>query len=157
MTIQPSIVIPGTGITNAVSKWLCAASLAGLLLIAVVYAHRSGGTSLLAAGLGVFFGSMLIYAASLRVELTGDEISYQHLFRRRRSLRLDQIRSARGTWRSSRGGKGFASYIVVEPMDAASPFMKIRMDFFSHADVQTIRNFFGDKLKRHGKIGRGHR
>jgi hypothetical protein len=29
--------------------------------------------------------------------------------------------------------------------------MKIRMDFFSHADVQTIRNFFGDKLKRYGK------
>jgi len=28
------------------------------------------------------------------------------------------------------------------------------MDFFSHADVQTIRNFFGDKLKRYGQKNR---
>jgi len=32
--------------------------------------------------------------------------------------------------------------------------MKIRKDFFSHADVQTISNFFGDRLKRYGKKNR---
>jgi hypothetical protein len=41
--------------------------------------------------------------------------------------------------------------LIIEPMDAGTPSMKMRMDFFSHADVQTIRNFFGDKLKRYSK------
>jgi hypothetical protein len=40
---------------------------------------------------------------------------------------------------------------VIESIDPQTPPMKIRMDFFSHADVQTIRNFFGDRLKRYGK------
>jgi hypothetical protein len=56
---------------------------------------------------------------------------------------------ARGIMRSGKGGA--FSYLVIEPIDPQTPPMTIRMDFFSHADVQTIRNFFGDKLKRYGK------
>ena len=105
--------------------------------------------ALLAAWMAALFGSMLLFTATQRVELNGDEISCQNLLERRRSLRLDQIRSARGIIRSGKGGA--FSYLVIEPIDPEMPPMKIRMDFFSHADVQTSRNFFGDKLKRYGK------
>jgi hypothetical protein len=149
MSTQQPIVIRGSGTTNAVTTWICAASVAGLLLTAAIGFHRSGGMALLAAWLAALFGSMLLYTATQRVELNGDEISYQNLLKRRRSLRLDQISSARGTVRSGKGGP--FSYLVIEPIDPQTPPMKIRMDFFSHADVQIIRNFFGDKLKRYGK------
>ena len=149
MPSQQPIVIRGSGTTNTVSTWICSASVAGFLLIAALNAERTGGKSLLAAGVAAFFGCMLLYTATLRVELKDGEISYEHFFKRRRSLRLDQIRSVRGTWRSSKGG--VASYLVIEPMDPRTPSMKMRMDFFSHADAQTIRNYFGDKLKRYAK------
>jgi hypothetical protein len=149
MPTQQPIVIRGNGTTNAVTTWICAASVAGLLLTAAIGFHRSGGMALLAAWLAALFGSMLLFTATQRVELNGDEISYQNLLKRRRSLRLDQISSARGTVRSGKGGP--FSYLVIEPIDPQTPPMTIRMDFFSHADVQTIRNFFGDKLKRYGK------
>jgi len=149
MPAQQPIVIRGGGKTSTVTRWFCTASIAGFLLIAAVTAYRSGGMALFPAGMAAFFGAMLLYAATLRVELKGDEISYEHIFKRRRSLRLDQIRSARGTMRSTKGGP--ISYLVVEPVDPETPSMKMRMDFFSHADVQTIRNFFGDKLKRYAK------
>jgi hypothetical protein len=150
MPSQQPIVIRGSGTTNTVSTWICSASVAGFLLIAALNAERTGGKSLLAAGVAAFFGCMLLYTATLRVELKDGEISYEHFFKRRRSLRLDQIRSAKGIIRASRGGKG-ASYLVIEPVDPQTPSMKMRMDFFSHADVQTIRNYLGDKLKRYGK------
>jgi hypothetical protein len=150
MSPQQPIVIRGSGTTNTVTTWICAASVAGLLLTAAISFHRSGAIALLAAWMAALFGSMLLFTATQRVELNGDEISYQNLFKRRRSLRLDQIRSAQGHYgRSTKGGS--ASYLVIEPIDPQTPPMKIRMDFFSHADVQTIRNFFGDKLKRYGK------
>jgi hypothetical protein len=149
MPTQQPIVIRGSGTTNTVSTWICTVSMAGFLLIAAINAYRSGAIAIPAAGMAAFFGAMLLYTATLRVELKGDEISYAHFFRRRRSLRLDQIRSVRGTWRSSKGG--VASYLVIEPMDPRTPSMKMRMDFFSHADAQTIRNYFGDKLKRYAK------
>jgi len=95
--------------------------------------------------MAALFGSMLLFTATQRVELNGDEISYQNLFKRRRSLRLDQIRSAQGIMGAP--PRRERSYLVIEPIDPEAPPMKIRMDFFSHADVQTIRNFFGDKLK----------
>jgi hypothetical protein len=150
MSIQQPIVIRGRGTTSTVSTWICAVSTVGFLLIAAMNAYRSGGIAIPAAGLALFFGAMLLYTSTLRVELNGDEISYEHFFRRRRSLRLDQIRSVRGVIRST--GKGGGSYsLIIEPIDIRTPVMKMRMDFFSHADVQTIRNYFGDKLKRRGK------
>src|ERR1700730_2870950 len=149
MPAQQPIVIRGGGTTRAVSTWMCTAALAGLLLLAAMHAHPAGGLPLLAAALATFSAAMLLYTAALGRELKDDEISYAHFFRRRRSLRLDQIRSVRGTWRSSKGG--VASYLVIEPMDPTTPSMKMRMDFFSHADAQTIRNYFGDKLKRYAK------
>jgi hypothetical protein len=149
MPTQQPIVIRGSGTTNAVTAWICAASVAGLLLIAAISFHRPGGMALLAAWLAAVFGSILLYRATQRVELNGDEISYQNVLKRRRSLRLAQIRSAKGTIRSGKGGA--RSYLVIEPIDPQMPPMKIRMDYFSHTDVQTIRNFFGDKLKRYGK------
>jgi hypothetical protein len=146
MSIQQPIVIRGSGTTNAVTTWICAAAVAGLLLTAAIGFHRLAP---LAAWLAALFGAMLLFTTTQRVELNGDEISYQNLFKRRRSLRLDQIRSAMGIMR---GGKARPfSYLVIEPIDPQTPPMTIRMDFFSHADVQTIRNFFGDKLKRYGK------
>jgi hypothetical protein len=148
LTAQP-LVIRGSGTTNAVSRWICTLFVAGLLLTAAISVRHSGAMALLAAGMAAFFGSMLLYAATLRVELNGDEISYGHFFKPRRSLRLDQIRSVRGSLRSHKGGA--AHYLVIEPIDPEMPTMKMRMDFFSHADVQTIRNFFGDRLKRYGK------
>jgi hypothetical protein len=48
--------------------------------------------ALLVAWLAALFGSMLLYRATQRVELNGDEISYQNLLKHRRSLRLDQVR-----------------------------------------------------------------
>jgi hypothetical protein len=147
MPTQQPVVIRGSGTTNAVSRWICAASIAGFLLIAAMTAHRSGGMALFLAGMAACFGAVLLYSASLRVELKGDEISHEHFFKRRRSLRLDQIRSARGTVRSTKGGP--VTYLIIEPMDPGTPSMKMRMDFFSHADVQTIRTFLGDKLKRY--------
>ena len=149
MSAQQPIVIRGSGTTNAVTTWICAASVAGFLLAAAVSFHRSGAIALLAAWMAVLIGSMLLMTVTQRVELNGDEISYQSLFRRRRSLRLDQIRLVRGTVRARKGGA--VSHLVIEPIDRQTPPMKIRTDFFSHADVQTIRNFFGDKLKRYGK------
>jgi hypothetical protein len=145
---QPTIIRSG-GKATAVGRWICAMSVAGFVLLAAVNAQRSGGMSLVAGAPAVFFACFLLYIATVRVELNGDEISYQHFFRRRRGLRLDQIRSARGTVRSTRGGP--ISYLVIEPIDPNTPAMKIRTDFFSHADVQAIRSFFGDKLKRHAR------
>ena len=104
MPSQQPIVIRGSGTTNTVSTWICAASVAGFLLIAALNAERSGGRSLLAAGVAAFFGCMLLYIATLRVELKDDAISYQHFFKRRRSLRLDEIRSARGIIPMALGG-----------------------------------------------------
>jgi len=149
MPTQQPIVIRGSGTTNAVTTWICAAFVAGLLLTAAISFHRSGAMALLAAWMAALFGSVLLFTATQRVELNGDEISCQNLLKRRRSLRLDQIRSAGGTIRSGKGGA--FSYLAIEPIDPEMPPMKIRMDFFSHADVQTIRNFFGEKLKRYGK------
>jgi hypothetical protein len=149
MAGQQPFVIRGSGTTNAATTWICAAAVAGLLLTAAISFHRSGAMALLAAWFAALFAFMLLLTATQRVELNGDEISYQNLFKRRRSLRLDQISSARGTIRSGKGGP--FSYLVIEPIDPQTPPIKIRMDFFSHADVQTIRNFFGDKLKRYGK------
>ena len=152
MPTQQPIVIRGSGTINAVTVWICAASVVGLLLTAAIGFHRSGAMALLAGWFAALFGSMLLFTATQRVELNGDEISYQNLLKRRRSVRLDQIRSARGIMR---GGKARPfSYLVIEPIDPQTPPMTIRMDFFSHADVQTIRNFFGDKLKRYGKKAR---
>jgi len=146
------IVIRGRGTSSRVITWVCAVFIAGLLLLAAINVRRTGGATLVAALVPAFFGAMLLYIATLRVELNGGEISFEHFFRRRRSLRLDQIRSVRGIMR---GGKARPfSYLVIEPIDPQTPPMKMRMDFFSHADVQTIRNFFGDKLKRYGKKDR---
>src|ERR1700732_1838416 len=114
MPSQQPIVIRGSGTTNTVSTWICAASVVGFLLIAALNAERSGGKSLVAAGGGALFRCMLLYTATPRGGLKDGEISYRHFFKRRRSLRLDQIRSARGIIRMSKGGKG-ASYLVIEP------------------------------------------
>jgi hypothetical protein len=150
MSIQQPIVIRGSGTTNAVITWSCAAAVAGLILTAAISFHRSVAIAALAAWMATLIGSMLLFTATQRVELNGDEISYQNLFKRRRSLRLDQIRSAQGHYgRSTKGGSAY--YLVIEPIDPQTPSMKIRMDFFSHADVKTIRDFFGEKLKRYGK------
>jgi hypothetical protein len=149
MPAQQRIVIRGKGATKNAVTWIGALSLVGFLLIAIINARRSIGMALLVAGFAAFFGAMLLYVTTLRVELNGDKISYQHFFKRRRSLRLDQIRSVRGTVRSTRGGPH--SYLVIEPVDPKAPAMRMRTDFFSHGDVQTIRNFFGEKLKRHTK------
>jgi hypothetical protein len=150
MSTQQPIVIRGSGTTNAVTNWFCAAAVAGFLLTAAISVHRSGAMVLLAAWMAAVFGFMLLFTTTQRVELNGDEISYQSLFKRRRSLRLDQIRSAQGHYgRSTKGGSPY--YLVIEPIDPEMAPMKIRMNFFSHADVQTVRNFFGDKLKRSGK------
>jgi hypothetical protein len=104
MPTQQPIVIRGSGTTNAATTWICAAAVAGLLLTAAISFHRWGGMALLAAWLAALFGCMLLFTATQRVELNGDEISYQNLLKRRRSLRLDQIRSVRGTIRSGKGG-----------------------------------------------------
>jgi hypothetical protein len=148
LTPQP-IVIRGRGTSSRIGIWVGAAFITGLLLLAAINVRRTGGATLVAAVVPAVFGGMLLYTATLRVVLSGDEISFEHFFRRRRSLRLDQIRSVRGTVRSRKGGP--FTYLVIEPIDPQTPPMKIRTDFFSHADVQTIRNFFGDKLKRYGK------
>ena len=153
MSAQQPIVLRGRGTSNRVIIWACAALVTGLLLLAAINVRRTGGASLVAALVPAFFGGMLLYIVTLRVELDGDQISFEHFFRRRRSLRLDQIRSVRGTVRATGKGGPF-TYLVIEPVDPQTPVMKMRMDFFSHADVQTIRNFFGDKLKRYGKKDR---
>jgi hypothetical protein len=152
MTTQQPIVLRGRGTSSRIGTWAGAAFVVGLLLLAAINVRRTGGATLIAAVVPVLFGGMLLYITTLRVELDGDVISFEHFFKRRRSLRLDQIRSVRGIMR---GGKArpFA-YLVIEPIDPQMPPMKIRTDFFSHADVQTIRNFFGDKLKRYGKKNR---
>ncbi len=152
MSTQQPIVLRGRGSSNRIIIWIGAALVAGLLLLAAINVRRTGGATLIAALVPAFFGGMLLYIVTLRVELDGDQISFEHFFRRRRSLRLDQIRSVRGTVRAT--SKGPFTYLVIEPIDPRTPPMKIRMDFFSHADVQTIRNFFGDKLKRYGKKNR---
>jgi hypothetical protein len=151
MSAQQPIVIRGRGTTTAVGTWLCALSLAGFLLIAAMNAHRSAGGALLAAAVAAYFGAMLLYISTLRVELNGDEVSYQHISKRRRSLRLDQISSARGVLRTSKSGRFGSHLLLIEPIDPATPVLKIRLDLFAHADVQAIRSFFGDKLKRHTK------
>ena len=153
MTSQQPIVLRGRGTSNRVIIWAWAALVVGLLLLAATNVRRTGGATLVAALVPAVFGGMLLYIVTLRVELDGDQISFEHFFRRRRSLRLDQIRSVRGTVRATSKGGPF-TYLVIEPIDPQTPPMKIRMDFFSHADVQTIRNFFGDKLKRYGKKNR---
>jgi hypothetical protein len=86
MPTQQPIVIRGSGTTNAATTWICAAAVAGLLLTAAISFHRWGGMALLAAWLAALFGCMLLFTATQRVELNGDEISYQNLLKRRRSL-----------------------------------------------------------------------
>jgi hypothetical protein len=144
------IVIRGSGTTHAISRWLCSLFVGGLLLLAAANVQRWDSAAPLLIVLAAFFAAMLLYTETLRVELNGDEISYGHFFNRRRSLRLDQIRSVRGLARSTgRGGSGH--YLLVSPIDREIAPLKMRMDFFSPADGRTIRNFFGDKLKRYGK------
>src|SRR3974390_585211 len=100
------IVIRCGGTTSTISRWLCSLFVGGFLLLAAANVQRWGGTALVTTiALAALFGAMLLYTETLRIELNGDEISYWHFFKRRRSLRLDQIRSVRGMARSTgRGG-----------------------------------------------------
>jgi|SRR6516162_9276347 hypothetical protein len=99
-------VIRGSGTSHAISRWLCSFFVGGFLLLAAVNVQRWDGATDDYAG-GALFAAMQLYTETLRVELDGDEISYWHFFKRRRSLRLDQIRSVRSLARSTgREGRG---------------------------------------------------
>src|ERR1700694_1295285 len=71
------IVIRGRGTSSRVITWVCAAFIAGLLLLAAINVRRTGGATLVAALVPAFFGAMLLYIATLRVELNGGEISFR--------------------------------------------------------------------------------
>jgi hypothetical protein len=90
---------------------------------------------------------MFIKTVTARVVLSGDKILYGGLFQRTRALRLDQVGAARGVARTGYRGI-YAHYLVIEPLDRQTPPMRIRTDFFCHADVQKMRNFLSDKLCR---------
>jgi hypothetical protein len=144
------IVIRGS-VTHAVHPWYVAgfAVLLLLLLIAMV-SDRDGKALIPSGGLLLFFGLGFLYTRTLRVELNGDEIAHGHAFKQCQSLRLEQIKSAKGIVESA--GRRFSTpCLVIEPIDPQIPMMKIRTGFFSHADVQKIRNFLGAKLKRYAK------
>jgi hypothetical protein len=144
------IVIRGS-VTHAVHPWYVAGfAVLLLLLLIVMVSDRDGKTLIPGSGLLLFFGLGFLYAETVRVELNGDEIAYGHAFKQRQSLRLEQIKSAKGVVKSA-GTRFPTPYLVIEPIDPQIPMMKIRTGFFSHADVQKIRNFLGAKLKRYTK------
>jgi hypothetical protein len=66
MPTQQPIVIRGSRTINAVTTWIFAASVAGLLLTAAIGFHN---LALLAAWFAALFGSMLLFTATQRVEL----------------------------------------------------------------------------------------
>jgi hypothetical protein len=142
-----SIVIRGSGVTHAASRWLCGGGFILLILVLAKAGWRDNTGVLAAIGLMSCLALAFIYTETLRVELDGDMIVYRHAFRERWSLRLDEIKSARGVT-SHNSHRFYKHYLLIEPVDPKIPTVKIRTDFFSHADVTTIRNFLGGKLKR---------
>jgi hypothetical protein len=142
-----AIVIRGSGVTHAASRWLCGGGFILLILVLAKAGWRDDAGALAAIGLMSCLALAFIYTETLRVELNGDEIAYRHAFRERWSLRRDEIKSARGVT-SHNSHRFYKHYLLIEPVDPKIPTIKIRTDFFSHADVNTIRNFLGGKLKR---------
>jgi len=141
------VIIRGSGSGYVVVKWTTAIVTALFLLDAAKGAHHRD-TGMVATWLvgAALFAVMFIKTVTVRVVLSGDEILYGGLFRRTRALRLDQVGAARGVARPAH--RGMAHYLVIEPLDRQTPPMRIRTDLFSHVDVQKMRGFLGDKLRR---------
>ncbi len=147
--VAQQVIIRPKGTTYKATAGICAGAIALFLLDAVkgIYQHN---TSMVAIWLGgaAFLAGILVWTATMRVTLGGDRIRSGNFLQGVRSLGLDEIASARG--RAYPGYRGaYTHYIEIEPLDPRTPAMRIRTDFFSHADVQTIRDFLGEKLKTH--------
>lgn len=139
------IVIRCSGAAYLATVWISA-----IVIVVFVFDTAKGAyqrdiemVAIWLAGAAVF-AVMLVRTATLRVVLDGDQIQYGNFFQPMRGLTLAEIRNARGVARHAY--RGFSHYLVIEPMNREAAAMRIRTDFFSHADVQTIRNFLGDKL-----------
>jgi hypothetical protein len=98
--------------------------------------------------MAILFAVAAASIARLRVELRGDEMRFTGILRRARTLRLDQIASARGALRSAGYLGLYTPLLVIEPVDPRQRPMTIPTLYFTHADVNLIRNFLGERLKR---------
>jgi hypothetical protein len=118
-----------------------------VFLVGAAKAAHDQDTSRIAIWLAgaAIFALSLIFIATVRVVLSGDEIMYERLFHKTRSLRLDYISSARSIARMGR--LVIYHYLVIEPLDQQSSSIWIRTDLFSDADVQSMREFLGEKLQ----------
>jgi hypothetical protein len=146
--VPQQVIIRASGTTYKMTAAICAFAIVLFLIDAAkgAYQHNGAMAAIWLAGAG-FFAAMLVRTATARVTLGGGRIRYGNFLQGVRSLGLDEIASAHGEARS--GGRSFAHYLVIEPLDKRTRAMRIRTDFFSHTDVQTIRDFLGAKLKTH--------
>jgi hypothetical protein len=139
------IVIRGSGAAYIFTISISAIVMILFLLDAVWRAATPGSFAIwlaCAAGFAVF----LLRTLTTQVVLDGNEISYRGWFRATRSLRRDQIAAAKMI--AKRGYRIDFRYLLLEPIEAGALALSIRTDLFSHADVQRIRSFLGEKLKQ---------
>jgi hypothetical protein len=95
----------------------------------------------------IFFAILAAKIATLRVTLSADGVRCTGLLRRARTMRLDQIGIAEGVAR--KGYRGIYSHFLrIEPLDRRQRPMAIPTNYFTHADVQAIRNFLAEHLQR---------
>jgi hypothetical protein len=148
LSVTEPIIIRGSGAAHTATAWITASVMVLFLLDAAKAAHvRSASMVTIWLAGAALFASMFIEILTVRVVLTSDEIFYRSLFRRTRVLRLSDIRSARSIARSGYRGL-MVHYLVIEPLDQQTSSIWIHTNLFSHADVQTMRNFLGEKLQR---------
>jgi hypothetical protein len=138
---KPTIIRPKG--PNYRGAMICFSGVAAISLVGVVRALLESNSIIYAcATMAILFAVAAASIARLRVELRGDEIRFTGILRQARTLRLDQIASARGEARR------YMQLLVIEPVDPRQRPMTIPTSYFTHADVNLIRNFLGERLKR---------
>ena len=143
---KPTIIRPKG--PNYRSAMICFSGVVAISLVGVVRALRESNSIIYAlVPIAILSAVTAISIARLRVELRGNEIRFTGLFRRTRTLRLDQIAVARGVARK------YGRLLVIEPVDRRERPMTIPISYFTHADDNVIRSFLGEHLKRRRHSG----
>ena len=139
------IVIRGSGAAYVFTISL-SAIVTMLFVLDAVLRPTTPGTLAIWIGCAAGFAIFLLRTLTTRVVLDGNEISYRGWFRATRSLRRDQIAAAKMI--AKRGYRIDFRYLLLEPAETDAPPLSIRTDLFSHADVQRMRSFLGEKFRQ---------
>ncbi len=142
---KPTIIRPKG--PNYRGAMVCFSGVVVISLVGVVRALLESNSIIYACiTMAILFAVAAASIARLRVELRGGEIRFTGILRQERTLRLDQIASARGAARGSYLGL-YTPLLVIEPVDPRQRPMTIPTLYFTRADVNLIRDFLGERLK----------